>query len=272
MIVNIDNNSKYDVILIAGQSNAIGCGKGVSEWKPTSEIMMLEGEYQENIFQDQQGKEQLELKVADEYFLKEADERKKGEEKLGVFALSFAKRYAEKYLEEGRKVLLVQTSIGGTGFARGQWGDGEILSERLYKMVDQALLMNKENKLVAVLWHQGEHDAFENAELTDAERYDFYYDKLKFLVCKLRKKYDKVPFVSAGFVNQWVKQYVNRCEAVYLATEKVCTEDGNATFIRETFDLKSNDEVFSDGDDIHFSKESCKILGERYFAEYEKMI
>ena len=272
MITNIDRETKYDIIIVAGQSNAEGYGKGETAFFPREDIMMMTGKFDAKVQQTEYGNDYLELSVTEEYTISQADERQGDDGKRGVIALSFAEKYAEKYLSNGRKLLLVQTSIGGTGFAKNHWGDGDILSERLYKMVDEALLMNEQNRVVAIAWHQGEHDSFEKEELTDRERYDFYYEKLKFFLGKLREKYGKIPFISAGFTKQWVDSYPTRCEAVYSASEKVCAEDGKATFIRKTDDLKSNDQLFGDKDVVHYSKQACKILGERYFDEYEKLI
>ena len=53
--------------------------------------------------------------------------------------------------------------------------------------------------------------------------------------------------------------------------KKVIAENPNCAFI-ETDTLSSNDEIFHNGDDIHFCRESLHILGRRYFAEYNRII
>lgn len=54
------------------------------------------------------------------YVLDIAKERNNGIEAVGDFSLSFAKKYVESgMLKEGRKLLIVRTAVGGTGFKRG---------------------------------------------------------------------------------------------------------------------------------------------------------
>ena len=80
-------------------------------------------------------------------------------------------------IKEGRKVLIVKTAIGGTGFMRNHWGKGCPMTERAFKMIDYSLSLEENSRIVAVLWHQGEHDAFESPELSSLTRENFYFDK-----------------------------------------------------------------------------------------------
>ena len=125
--------------------------------------------------------------------------------------------------------------------------------------------------MVAFLWHQGEHDSFENEHLSDVERKEYYYGKLTEMLVDFRDRYGSVPFVSAAFTRQWRESYPNKCKSIYDATISVVNEQGNATFITETEDLLSNAEKVGGEDQVHFCRESLSILGVRYYNEWLKI-
>ena len=84
-------------------------------------------------------------------------------------------------------------------------------------MVDYGLKLNKDNRIVALLWHQGEHDSFENAELAADERYAFYRENFKKQTLAFRKKYGKdIPVIAGEMVNSWAELAENKtkCDAV----------------------------------------------------------
>lgn len=80
----------------------------------------------------------------------------------GELALIFAQEYVKSnLLAADRKVLILRTAVGGTGFEREQWGPGCPVEERMHEMIQYALAMNPKNRIVAFLWHQGESDVIE---------------------------------------------------------------------------------------------------------------
>lgn len=164
-------------------------------------------------------------------------------------------------------MLLVMAAVGGTGFAKKQWGINECLFTRMTEMITYALSLNPENKIVAFLWHQGEHDAFENSELNYEQRYDFYYSSFKALADKVRKQCGNIPVICGSFANEWGKDYKEQLIAVENATVKICNEIGNASFI-ELSDLPSNNQKLSNGDTIHFCSQSLSTVGKRYFDAF----
>ena len=109
----------YDIIILAGQSNASGCGRGQTEWTPDSDIWLLNAPKEVSV---EDGK--IKTVFFDEPFeMSIADERVTVDEgKVGGFYLSFAKAYKDSgRLEEGRKILIIHSAIGGTGFLQGNW-------------------------------------------------------------------------------------------------------------------------------------------------------
>ena len=259
----------FDIIIEAGQSNAQGCGRGpiTEEYIPDEEIMYLVRDFavSEGI---SNGKWNFELNYKNTPLrIEVADERDGVGGKIGDFALTFAKKYKENgLLKEGRRVLIIRAGVGGTGFKKKQWTpDGEVYVKML-EMIDFALSLNKHNKLVAFLWHQGEHDAFEG---NDPEVFEA---QLKTFIKSVKDRYNvpEIPFVSGDFVNEWKSENIESCEPIVEKIKKVTAGEGGI-FV-ETSDLLSNNQATGNGDNIHFSRESLHILGARYFDAFDQII
>jgi hypothetical protein len=261
-------NQAFDIIIEGGQSNASGSGWGEVEneyildedilyltiEKKTSEgikdgIWSLFLEYSEN---------PLQISVASEC---DSDGRK-----IGDFALTFAKSYKEKYLTSGRKILIIRAGVGGTGFMRKHWGVGDLVYEKMIQAIDYALSLNHENKLIAFLWHQGEHDAFEG------NIPNVFATQLTEMLNSVRERYNAsgLPFISGDFVNEWKTQNIEICEPI-VAKIKEVTALANGEFV-ETSDLLSNNQKNGGGDGIHFCRDALHELGRRYFSAYEKIV
>lgn len=254
---------KYDVILQAGQSNADGYGHGPASepFRPDPRILYFTagtpeaGEYYP--------KSDYEICIAAE----RPNPAVGPEDRLGDFSLSFAKAYVEAgLLAPDRKLLIVRTAVGGTGFLKHYWQVGDPLYERMLRVTDQALARNPENRLVGFLWHQGEHEA---AFLNDSQR---YHDQLLEVVESVKAHYGnaKLPFICGGFCDQWAQENQPACDNIMAVIRKVAQETGGAYV--ETSDLRSNDQKTGDGDTIHFCREDLQELGRRYFAAYQKLI
>ena len=274
-IIN-SNKENYDIILVAGQSNAESCGKGapIIPWTPQENIHMLKNEFVPEFLKDENGFFYVKIDAEKDAHIEIAQERK-GEtpdKDCGVFALQFAERYAKNYLKAGRKVLIVHTAVGGTGFARKDWGVGDVIYNRMMDMADSALNMGGDNKFVAFLWHQGEHDAdFPAPNFNYDENYAKYKKNVFAVFSAVREKFGKdLPIIAGDFCYEWASQLLTKCQSVSNATIDVLKEMGNSGFVQTT-DLKSNNQVLGDGDIIHFCRASLEILGERYFNEFKKI-
>jgi hypothetical protein len=247
---------KYDIILQAGQSNADGYGHGPVEhpYAPDERILYLTagnpkaGEYYP--------KGELEISVAAERPI--AD---KPGDLLGDFSLEFARKYVEDgRLAPDRKLLIVRTAVGGTGFLKEYWRVGDPLHQRMLRMTDYAMGLNGDNRLVGFLWHQGEHEA---AFLNDPQR---YHDEFTAVVKSVLERYGDMPFVCGGFCSQWAQENQPACDNVQGVIRAVAEKVGGAYV--ETADLRSNDRRTGDGDTIHFCREDLQELGRRYFRAF----
>ena len=262
----------YDIIILAGQSNAEGSGLGkvFKNYEPNPQIMELSDKNPAAICDTDIIKGGLQLTKPYEFVVEQATEKPYQGKLRGNLAHSFAEEYIKAgYLREGRKVLIVKAAVGGSGFARLQWGKGTELSNRMFEMVDYALGLEKDSKVVAMLWHQGEHDAFEHEELTPKTKESFYFDKFNYLINETIKRYGKFPVLAAGFTDEWSKDYVEPCNAVIRATKKVLNAYGGG-FI-PTRGLKSNNQNSGNGDTIHFCRSALYKLGKKYFDKFKEI-
>lgn len=253
---------KYDILVLAGQSNAEGFGKGPIDqpYCPSPKILLLncnkKSQRIEGILHISYDNQAFNISIA--------DENKDGEDKLGNFALSFAQDYIHSgLLQDKRKLLIICSAVGGTGFTHGHWkkDGGQYL--QMLKMIDYALGLSQDNRLVAFLWHQGEHDA--NLGL-DSATYHRYLEQMIFAV---RQRYNNFcfPFIAGDFVPQWRDNNVLKAQPIVYAQRSICKEISNAAFV-ESNGLLSNAQKNGGNDTMHFCRQSLYDLGHRYFNAY----
>lgn len=239
----------WDIIIQAGQSNAEGSGFGPASdpWYPDDRVYYLEPDMT----------------------LAPATERVNGNRIQSNFALAFARDYIRSgLLAEGRKLLILRSAVGGTGFLDGRWHMEGDLYLHMLEMIRTALEMSSGNRLVAFLWHQGETDAILGAT------YPQHYRHLKDLLTSVRENFGapQLPFVAGDFVHHWEQENWAICESVVSAMRDLCEELPHCGFV-ETDGLSSNtQEPGNEGLDsvecIHFSREGLYQLGHRYFRVF----
>lgn len=261
---------KLDIIVLAGQSNAQGQGQGsvTTEYVPDSRILFMKDDSNPK-FSHEGGVTKLVLKWPAVNTVDIADERIKNGQKIGCFALQFAEKYAQEYLEEGRKVLIVDANFGGTGFARPEWGVGNIMHERMISMVTEALSYGPDNRVVAVLWSQGEHDSFENADWDPEKRYVTHKKNLTETFKDFYARVDAkdAPIIACGFTDDYYATTKVACDAVLNAIRE-CIADVGGAFV-DTAGLMSNSGATGSKDIYHFCRESLHILGGKLFDAYK---
>ncbi len=244
---------KFDILIQAGQSNAEGYGLGPASepWSPDGRVRYLNGDHT----------------------VTPAAERVCGNEIQSDFSLSFAREYLKSgLLADGRELLILRCAVGGTGFLDHRWGQGEDLFLRMIAMIDEALALNADNRLVALLWHQGEQDAVSNAS------FETHRDNLSTLLRSVTERYAApgLPFVAGDFVPVWAKENARLCEPVVGAMRAVCAGYAAGAFV-ETDGLLSNWEALGREtlgwqDTVHFCRESIYELGRRYFRAFSTVL
>ena len=267
MNVVISDDMRYleslacDVMIQAGQSNALGYGEGGVKYSPVDEAIFAYPEFT------------MEDKVHPIYsgrvFVTHDCEN--APVKTGNFASGFVPHYIKHDLAHGRKLLIIQTGVGGTGFARNHWGLGDVIYKKTVELTEWAMALNKENRFKAILWHQGELDAVENYGWSREKRYETHLENVCKLIRDLRARFGQVPFICGNFSKVWRDKNPDTTAAIADAMREACCKEKMAAFV-DTDDLLDNDSYVHNGDDIHFCRESLKILGERYYAAYNRIM
>lgn len=229
-----------DILLVAGQSNAQGYGRGDSafRYKPHAPVYQL----------TPRGGVAL-----------AKDTRYRGGSVGTSFALYFAQAYLDAgLLPPGRGLLVVNTAVGGTGFTDRRWGLHDDLYPRMLRMARRALALHPQNKITAFLWHQGETDVQNGMDPAA------YAAALRTLICSARTALHigQVPFVSGAMVPEWMQENPFSFE-IAAATRSLMHSLPHCGYV-ESDGLAGNTRP----DHIHFSRKSCAELGKRYFSAY----
>lgn len=260
--------NSFDIIILAGQSNAEGSGLGrvYKNFHSDGQIFELIDANRSQVTLNEQG--HLALIKPYTYRIQEAQESIQNGAKYGNLAHSFAENYIQAgRLAPGQKVLIVKAAIGGTGFTKNHWGKDNDLPLRMFDMVSYAFSQSENSRVVAVLWHQGEHDVFENSEISLELRYKYYLEKFGCLVRSIQEKYGNIPIIAGGFTDEWRKDYIAQCEAIMKATKKVLSQS-NGKFVSSR-GLQSNNQNLHNGDTIHFCRSALYAFGKRYYKAFE---
>lgn len=243
-------NEKLDIVILIGQSNAVGCGGGTSEYmyEKADDVYMITRDKQIHI----------------------ADEELPGFGSRGSIGLRFATLYKQNgLLKEGRRLMIVRGCRPWTGFMDNKWtpeGEYYLGSIELTKMV---LELNPENRLITILWHQGELDILQGTTT--------YYRDLSTLINGFRSTFQtpRLPFICGDVCHDWFsvddtknREIWSRFTADMVAA---CIDTGFSRCVM-TYDLKSNRQDGNDpSDNVHFCRDSLRILGDRYFAAYREI-
>lgn len=241
------SKERFDVIIQAGQSNAEGCSYGTarSPYEPKDRVWYLN--------------EDMTLSVAREAVC--------GNEIRTNFSLAFADRYLENgCLEDGCRLLILRAAVGATGFSDHRWRPQDDLFLRMTDMIRTAMELNPENRIRALLWHQGETDAGNHMSKEE------YRQNLETLVTLVRKQTgcEDLPFVAGDFVQDWKGENLAVCEPVISAIKELCSDLKAAAFVSSDALPSNRQDHFCGypGDGIHFCRESSYELGRRYFDAY----
>lgn len=244
-----NDEKKYDVILVIGQSNThSGIGYDRQLDKTNRKIKQL-GRYGKNNYKIIKATEPL-------------DHFDKYENHIG-FALSFAKRYLEIYLRPEREILIIPGGKGSTGFSTNDWNPGDSLYEDAVERTNYILTTYPNSKLVAILWHQGEADIYNNN----------YQQNLDNMITNLRADiisgYENTPFILGGLVPYWVEQ-----DTIRQKTNTIISET-TGRIINTGYADPSVPYVISKSDNdyipMHYDATGLRELGKRYFKEYQRL-
>ena len=274
--MNNIKNEKFDIIVIAGQSNA-DCN-GISEdsvFETRNDIFEMIDANKYYLDFSNPDKPVLKITLPVQTKIQCLQERFGETQIVCDFSIPFVDEYVKsKYFDKSRKLLVIKSAVGGTGFCKKEWGKDCFLYKRLCDMVEKALSFNKENRLVAFLWHQGECDAFENPNVSPEVKEATYIEKFMEQINDFKSRFNyKLPIIMGEMVNEWANldEFKKHTTAIESALRKCAETLGNSTVVSSE-GLKSNNEAFGNGDNIHFCKKSLTELGKRYYKAYNDLM
>ena len=189
---------------------------------------------------------------------------------------SLANAFAEDYvknglLENGRKLLLVKTAVGGTGFTKKQWTEDSQCRNKMLHMIEEYKKLSSDMRVVAFLWHQGEQDAGDRPDFPNDERQDFYKKEFSDFVTRVRGVLgNDFPIICGEFTPAWIEKNKEACDAVLTAMREVIAADGYGEVVSSK-GLTSNNDVTGNGDTIHFSRDGVHSLGRRYLEAFKRL-
>ncbi|WP_228511832.1 sialate O-acetylesterase [Clavibacter sp. VKM Ac-2872] len=245
----------YDVVVILGQSNAQGVGTG---WDPSVDVSVP-------------GLDQLAGSGA------KAGQIIPAEDSLshvttwttsgGVQAVGPGMELGRHLLADarpGRKVLLVPAAMASTsmtGDGTYAWNPADTRSRinlftRALGQIDAALAQDPDNRLVAVVWAQGESDATR----TNAAGYQ---SMLLDLVDRLNTRYGAVPFLIGGMVPEWLNVSSLR-QGIDTAQQGMPALRANVSYIPGASGYSRAE------DSIHYTAAGARAMGDKYFAAYQR--
>jgi hypothetical protein len=181
------------------------------------------------------------------------------------FAPSFARLLADA---TGRAVLLVPTALGDTSITpkNGMTWDPADFAARLnlYReavaSIYAALNTRPGNRLVAILWHQGESDV----PLTTAA---VYATKLDALIDDLRSHYGDVPFL----IGQLVPEEIETGDPNYAAIDRVHADTPNRRAC-VAYVPGPRASYNSEGEKIHYNAAGQRGMGRRMWCAYQALL
>eukprot|EP00903_Cladosiphon_okamuranus_P015191 g14044.t1 len=234
-----------DVVLLMGQSNMSGSGKGYDA--------AIDGPNDPRIKQWTRANK---ITTASEQ-LEHADTHTFDDTRVGM-GTAFGRAYVQN-LPPQRDVLLVPTAYRGTKLVDGPWSPGGDLFEDAVTRLEAALASNegtKGNCVGAILWHQGEKDA----ELSVDQ--DAYESSWIDMISELRSRIpaaSEAPVILGEFTEKQVEKHPDKYKPI-LAAIRAIPDAVSTTAVASSDGLKTNS-----GDDVHFSAAAQREYGRRYF-------
>jgi hypothetical protein len=241
-------NKGFDVWVVFGQSNAEGNGK-----PPDSKL-----DYRDpRILNYSPGVETYSNKlVIAEYnclnILGQSTDQQIG------FGVQFGKEYLAE--NPDRRVCLLTCALGNTGFSSNHWKVGDPLYNTVIQHVNSFMTLYPDADLKGFLWHQGERDHDSNLP---ASTYQTYLEAMVIGIRGAITGASTVPFICGDYSPEWAGWSANKYDMQLV--NKAITNRLPYTGHVQTTGLFGN----SGGDFIHFSAESQRELGRRYYKAWK---
>jgi hypothetical protein len=241
-----------DIVLVIGQSNAQGPGVPFD-----SSIDILTSGI--NQFAGSEGPENTVIPAIESlYHVGRWVDGTNGRPRVGP-TMEFARQYFYQQ-PSNRDVLIVPAAKGSTSITGDEsysWDPDNTtaavnLIHRAVEKTQMALALNPNNRLVAILWHQGESDAGAKTESQ-------YRTKLLQIIDLLHGEFGAtVPFLVGGLVPEWVGTNPLRV-AIQNALASIPAQRNYTAYTPGPSGM-NQDEL------IHYNAAGARELGRRYFS------
>lgn len=265
----------HDVVAILGQSNAQGGGFG---YDPTIDVAQ---EGLDQLVGDWQDKDWGRVVPAEDSLKHVTTWHMTDRPKLVGPGMTFGRALLADSAPN-RRVLLVPAAQGSTSLTRVDavqkftWdptpdeGSVEAGLTNLYAnattQIDNALALDPDNRLVAIIWAQGESDANAIASAPTADGRAAakakYADRLLELESGLETRYGRVPFLVGGMVPEWIGMDGARrdIDAVHRALPTLRAE---VAYVPGVSGHANEGE-----DSIHYDAAGARLMGAGFYAAY----
>ena len=167
-------------------------------------------------------------------------------------AASFAESCADRF---GQKVGLIPCADGGTSVSEWQ-PDGVLFDHAVF----QTRLAMRSSELKGILWHQGESDSRDMADVS--AYHDRFFAMLDELIARIGAP-ESIPVV-VGEVSELMAARWPYVREMNRVLNGIASE-------RENIGIAKQDGLTIGPDGIHFSGQSYREFGRRYFDAYEKL-
>ena len=168
------------------------------------------------------------------------------------FVLDFAKSYANTYLAENRQVLIISNAIGGSSIE--SWVSGGKYMNGLIERLNIALELEGENRVVAMLWHQGEADS----GMAEATCRDNLINVIN--TVRTAAKDANLPFIGG--------QTTSGGEICNTVWQKLIEEG----YISNIGFASSVGAEHSSKESVHFSSAGYRFMAVKYFEQYQNIV
>jgi len=264
LFFSIISAAKVYVVPIIGQSNSIGrnndghSDEDISYPNILQTSCCVDGQINNN---------QCQLLVAQDPLHHQCDDTHIKGPSVG-FGMSFA-RELRKTINSDDVIVVVPAGIGGTGFIDNVWtaytGRGFVQAltriQNTFKLISQKYPQH-DVELAGYLWHQGEADADVNTTVADYLNKDIIPMISAWRNSTLIPQTNSnIPFVVGNLVPEWVED-PNQTKRLGVMTALQVLDQ----FVPYTMCAPSQGLQGGVNNQIHFTAESQRLFGKRYFA------
>ena len=239
--------TSFDIVIVAGQSNAAGYGAGSSRLGETTECVY------------QYGRDEQLLPAAEPL-----DHLTRLDGRTG-FAMEFARSWRAAR-PTSRCLLLVPAAADGTGFADGMWTPGGEAHESLIDRTTAALAQFPDSTVRALFWQQGENEAKLGWSTPE------YVAAFSSMVASFQERIDgfdgETPLLIGEMVPAWVDASATRA-GVHHAHAAIAEAEPNAHLVSSRLPTALTPNL---DDPLHYSAESQLELGRRYFEVLHQLV